>query len=252
MTVSIAVTAGNSSLQDRAKQLAIQLNLPFVISAQQEYQYLLVLTELHLELQVNQPKPPKPLYVDFIFGQMGHRIKYGGGKGQLIARAVGLQKRKNIRVLDVTAGLGRDAFILATLGCQVTMLERSKIIAALLQDGLLRARALDWVKQLSINLIIADAQEYLLSLASNALPQVIYIDPMFPETKKSALVKKEMRILRDIVGADPDAEQLLSLALDKATQRVVVKRARLAPSIAGHEPSIKISGKSSRYDIYLI
>ncbi len=81
-------------------------------------------------------------------------------------------------------------------------------------------------------------------------PQVIYLDPMFPHRDKSALVKKEMRVFRPLVGDDLDAPALLEAALALATHRVVVKRPRKAPIIDGPKPSHGLEGKSSRYDIY--
>jgi 16S rRNA (guanine1516-N2)-methyltransferase len=81
-------------------------------------------------------------------------------------------------------------------------------------------------------------------------PQVIHLDPMFPHRDKSALVKKEMRLFRPLVGDDDDAPALLAAALALASHRVVVKRARKAPPIAGVAPGYSLEGKSSRYDIY--
>lgn len=193
-----------------------------------------------------------PIYVDFLHGKSAHRRKYGGGKNQLIARAVGATygspTKQPLHVLDVTAGLGQDAFVLACLGCKVHMLERSPIIGALLEDGLKRAKTDLEFKDIVLTLTITDAIEYL--KITKTQYDVIYLDPMFPARTKSALVKKEMRILREIVGEDLDAKELLKLALTKA-KRVVVKRPRLAPIIPGPEPTLKFTGKSSRFDVYL-
>lgn len=247
----IAVMVTMPSLEEAGKRLAAELNIPFTAVADKHYQYLLTLTDQHLELRLNNSKSSKPLYVDLISGKMGHRLKYGGGKGQLIARAVGLTRKKNLSILDVTAGLGRDAFVLASLHCKVIMIERSKIIAALLADGLYRAKTVPWAQELAIDLLVMDANAYLKSLSVENYPDVIYLDPMFPQVKKSALVKKEMRILRDLVGEDLDATELLTCALTKASYRVVVKRARLAPALRGPKPTMAIVGKSSRYDVYV-
>src|SRR3990167_10392125 len=186
----------------------------------------------YLSLQSNEKNAPGAVFVDFINGSLAHRKKYGGGKNQLIAKAVGIKPKTKLSVLDVTAGLGRDAFVLATLGCDVVMCERSQIIFALLQDGLKRAKKESWFCELSLKLIHADAIDYLRRDKSASLqPDVIYIDPMFPEKNKSALVKKEMRVLREVVGDDIDSEKLFQLALTVAKKRVVVKRSALAPTI---------------------
>ena len=69
---------------------------------------------------------------------MAHRRKFGGGRGEAVAKAVGIKKEYLPDVIDATAGLGRDAFVLAALGCHVRMLERHPVVAALLDDGLQR------------------------------------------------------------------------------------------------------------------
>ena len=169
----------------------------------------------------------------------------------MIARAVGVQPGIRPRVLDTTAGLGKDAFVLATLGCEVWMMERHPTVAALLADGLERARTDAEVAPIvaRMHLMPGNAIDQIRAWTAEA-PQVIYLDPMFPHREKSALVKKEMRLFRDLVGDDDDAPALLAAALELATHRVVVKRPRKAPCIEGKAPSYMLEGKSSRFDIY--
>ena len=196
-------------------------------------------------------KAPGPVRVDFVEGAMAHRRQFGGGSGQMIAKAVGVQPGIRPRVLDATAGLGRDAFVLASLGCEMTLIERQPLIAALLEDGLARA---------ALSLEVAPIVAHMYLLTGNAIelmrqwqgepPQVIYLDPMFPHRDKSALVKKEMRLFRPLVGDDLDAPALLAAALALASHRVVVKRPRKAPAIDGVKPGYVLEGKSSRYDVY--
>jgi 16S rRNA (guanine1516-N2)-methyltransferase len=153
-------------------------------------------------------------------------------------------------VIDATAGLGQDAFILSSLGCTVHCLERSPVIAALLQDGIDRfVKATHAPLRLSLTAI--DAMVYLEQLDQTQYPDVIYLDPMFPCRQKSALVKKEMRLLRDMVGEDLDASDLLALSLQRAKKRVVVKRSKLAPMMTEKEPDLVLKGSSSRFDVYL-
>ncbi|WP_160286015.1 class I SAM-dependent methyltransferase [Pseudomonas knackmussii] len=197
------------------------------------------------------PDSPGPVRVDFVEGAAAHRRQFGGGSGQMIAKAVGVQPGVRPHILDATAGLGRDAFVLATLGCEMQLIERQPLIAALLEDGLARA-----ARDLEVAPIAARMQLHqgnaieLMSAWEGEAPQVIYLDPMFPHREKSALVKKEMRLFRPLVGDDMDAPALLQAALKLATHRVVVKRPRKAPIIAGAKPSYSLEGKSSRYDIY--
>lgn len=196
-------------------------------------------------------KSTGPVRVDFLSGAVAHRRQFGGGSGQMIAKAVGIQSGIRPAVLDATAGLGRDAFVLAQLGCEVTLIERHPIIAALLEDGLQRATSDCDVAPLvaRMHLIHKDAISAMQHWEAVA-PQVIYLDPMFPHREKSALVKKEMRLFRPLVGSDDDAPALLEAAMALATHRVVVKRPRIAPAIAGPAPGYSLEGKSSRYDIY--
>ncbi len=217
--------------------------------------YQLTKTNNRLSIQLTNNNAPGPIYVDFLQGVLAHRKKYGGGKNQLIAKAVGIKPKIKLSVLDVTAGLGRDAFVLATLGCDVVMCERSPIIYALLEDGILRANKEEWFRKLSLKLVYADAIHYLETITNTLshthTPDIIYIDPMFPEKTKSALVKKEMRVLREIVGDDVDSEKLFNAALLIAKKRVVVKRSKLAPTLTNQKPDLILKGKSSRFDIYL-
>jgi len=193
------------------------------------------------------------LNVDFLTGKISHRIKYGGGKNQLLAKAIGIKGKFRPNVLDATAGLGVDGFLLATLGCHVTMIEQNKMIYQLLLDGLLRAQQDNKFKDLNINLINNNSILYLEQ--SKKKFDVIYLDPMFPDRKKSALVKKEMRILKEIVGNEQtNSIQLLKTAIAHAVKRVVVKRPKLAPEIYNNtiKPTLSLKGKSSRFDIYIL
>ncbi len=197
--------------------------------------------------------------VDFVQGALAHRERFGGGKGQAIAKAVGLNKPANkgrqLTVIDATAGLARDAFVLATLGCRLTLVEQSPVLVALLQDGIERA-LLSGDGHHAVhnftNLVHADSALYMEHMDADSHPGVIYIDPMYPERKKSALVKKDMQILHKLIGAAQDEQHLLETALQHATQRVVVKRPIHANPVAGIKPSTQISSKKTRYDVYVI
>lgn len=194
---------------------------------------------------------------DFHGSTINYRRRQGGTRSEMIARAVGVKGCKLPSVLDATAGLGLDAFVLAFLGCRVRMLERVSVVHALLQDGL--ARSLDYASRNDtvlasilnrMELILTDADDYLRDLAETQRPDVIYLDPMFPERRKTAAVKKEMQVLHHLVGTDQDADQILAVALTLARERVVVKRPRIADSLSGPKPSLVIEGKRNRYDIY--
>ncbi|MEQ9725530.1 class I SAM-dependent methyltransferase [Pseudomonas sp. WHRI 8822A] len=234
-------------LDGSAQQWAQRLGLPL----EGEAGYALQLGEAGLQLVELGPQAPGPVRVDFVEGAVAHRRQFGGGAGQMIAKAVGIAQGIRPRVLDATAGLGRDAFVLASLGCQVDLIERQPLIGALLEDGLQRAAADAEVAIIvaRMRLLQGNAIE-LMSAWQDGAPQVIYLDPMFPHRDKSALVKKEMRLFRPFVGDDLDAPALLQAALRLASHRVVVKRPRKAPIIEGAKPGYALEGKSSRYDIY--
>lgn len=208
-----------------------------------------------LELHDTHDPRTRPVYVDFVAGKARHRLNYGGGKGQGIAKAIGLHKLKQPSVIDATAGLGRESFVLASLGCRVTLLERNELVHALLADGLLRAEQSgdEAVQEIiaRMTLVAADALAWLATIAEDEQPEVIYLDPMFPQRRKSALVQKEMRFFHEVVGEDVDGGELLAVARRVALKRVVVKRPAGASELAGVKPGFVIRGKTTRYDVYL-
>lgn len=167
---------------------------------------------------------------------------------QPLGRAIG---QKAHTVIDATAGMGHDAFLLACMGYHVLAIERSPLIAALLADGLRRALEDDHIRQvLSDRLTLKHADALEILQQPDITADVVYIDPMFPPKRKSsALPKKELQLLRIAVGNDPDASQLLDIARRVARQRVVVKRSPHAPPL--DKPSTSIRSKLVRYDIYL-
>lgn len=192
------------------------------------------------------------LKIDFVGGAVGFRLRSGEGRGQPLARAIGMKGGARPKIVDATAGMGRDAFFLASLGAEVTLIERSPAIHAALTAAIERARAEsdDFAAIMArMTLIQGDSRQLLPTLR----PEIILVDPMHPERTKSALVKKQMRDLRDIVGPDPDAHQLMETALATATNRVVLKWPLRAAPIAGlRKPSHQILGKTTRYDVFVV
>jgi len=250
--VTVVVVPQETELVEPALRIAAHWGLPCDAGSKARFQ--LQLTAERLQLVDTQERGQGAVYVDFIAGAVAHRRRFGGGRGQTIAKAVGLKGGASPRVLDATGGLGRDAFVLASLGCQVTMLERSVVVAALLQDGLARAASDEeigtWVTA-RMTMLHADALVYLEALSEADFPDVVYLDPMFPHRRKSAQVKKEMRLLQQLLGGDEDADRLLPAALRVAKKRVVVKRPDYAPCLAGMAPTMAITSKKHRYDVYV-
>ena len=261
MQNSLAIACSALGDQHQARALAAELDAPLIAATDPRFitnvPLLLLLDEHGLALQLTGKGAPGPVRAEFVSGKMGFRREHGGGTGQLVARAVGLHKtRTPLHILDATAGLGQDAFILAGLGCRLTLFERHPVIHALLQDGLARAALnADCAPVIARMQLNPGSSIDFLERADTAAPDgaladVIYLDPMFPHQEKTALVKKEMQVFRHLVGHDDDTTQLLGAALTAARYRVVVKRPRKAPAIDGPAPTTRVDGKSSRYDIY--
>jgi 16S rRNA (guanine1516-N2)-methyltransferase len=238
--------------RDTARRLSERYELPLVRQRPSEGYWL----ELGFErlALVTVGKQHGAVYAEFVQGAARHRRQQGGGRGQPVARAIGLKGASVPRVVDATAGLGRDAFVLASLGCQVTLVERSAVAAALLDDALARASVDLDIGEIAarMTLVHADAIDWLTHLEPDARPDVVYVDPMFPETGKSAAAKKDMQAFQHVIGDDLDSPRLLAAALGAARGRVVVKRPRLGAAIEGIPPSAQMDGKSTRFDIYSI
>ncbi len=192
------------------------------------------------------------LRVDFVSGAVAHRLRFGGGRGQALAKAMGLRAGKTPMIVDATAGLGRDAFLLASLGAQVVLIERSEEMHSLLVQGMKRAvqEGGEFREIIGrMTLMKGDAKDLLPELSGEA----ILIDPMHPPRNNSALVKRELRQVREIVGTDDDACDLVRVALETARNRVVLKWPAKADPINGiRSCSHKILGKSTRYDVFMV
>lgn len=229
---------------DYASHLANRLGASLHTTPPAEAEFLLWLTASGLAIQPNQPDAPAPLQVDFVTGKAAWRR----GQGELIVKAVKLRGKSGVTVLDATAGLGRDGFVLASHGFKVVLLERDPVIHALLEDGLKRASTDEDIRTSTdcIELHHAD----LLDWQPTERPEVVYLDPMFPQRQKSAKVKKEMVIFQQLLDPTVDEEQLLNRALQLAGVKVVVKRPIKAAALAGRRPTAQIKGRSIRFDIY--
>lgn len=249
----LAVLCTDPDSQRMAKSLGKKLSLPLAKSLEENYELFLLAEPQGLSLQLKATPMPGPVQVDFVGGNLGHRRKFGLSRQQIFAKAIGIKNRP-LKVIDATAGLGRDTFFLACLGCDVRAIEKNPVLMALLQDGYQRGLNSSEVGKIladKVRLIHADAIEYLKNIKKSERPDVIYIDPMFPEKKKTALSPKEMQTLQALLGTDQDPLTLLEAALGAATSRVIVKRPLKSKQV---KPGVNHSytGKSVRYDLYLI
>jgi 16S rRNA (guanine1516-N2)-methyltransferase len=252
---NLSISYAHPAQKSAAQAFATEHQLPCQPLHRAQSELTLNFTQMQVELI--DLKKNMNLFVDFIGGSLGHRKKFGGGKGQTIAKAIGIKQGKPIpHVLDATAGLGKDSYVFACLGCPVTLLERSPIVAALVKDGIERASLniefTDIINK-GFKLHNRDALEYILHIDDEHKPDVIYLDPMYPEKKKSASVKKNMQILQKLLGHDQDTNEVLLGAFKKAAKRVVVKRPKGSPQLqAGCSPTLCYESKGTRYDVYIL
>lgn len=254
MNADIPLTISDSTLLNKAEEFCRQGG--FLLSDCRPNQgFELLLDQQGLQLFNHDQAKQKALMVDFVAGANAHRRKFGGGKGQSIAKAVGLKAGYRPAVIDGTAGLGKDAFVLASLGCQVTLVERHPVVRALLMDGLNRAfedpEIGQWMQQ-RMTLSPAKHISELTAGDADKAVDVVYLDPMYPHREKSALVKKDMRTFQSLVGSDTDADALLTPALQLAAKRVVVKRPDYATALAEQSPTMAIATKKNRFDVYVL
>ena len=257
MKISVSSTIKSGTFLQKAENLAIKLDLIFCQDPMEcTTEILLCYTQEGLQLMhldATKNKLTKLLFVDFIHGKNGYRRKNNTTTKQPLAKAVGIKPGYRPTIFDATAGLGGDSFVLATLGCKVTMCERNPIMAELLSNGLQRALGSQETEDIVKNNLTL-LQKNSLSLSGNCMEtfETVYLDPMYPHETGSALNKKEMRIIRMIVGDDLDSADLLECAGKFATKRIVVKRPRLAPPLSDDKISYQLKMKSSRYDVYIL
>jgi 16S rRNA (guanine1516-N2)-methyltransferase len=251
MIGKLAVLLESASDSIAAQQLAQRLNVPLknrLLGDNLTEPFFLCWREGCLKLLDADSLKKGGLSVD-IDTRHGEQKSYPIAKQGALAQAIG---RKTKTVVDATAGWGQDSLCLFRMGYQVTCIERSPVMAELLLDGLNRLATQEWLQKLQLavpRLLTGNAIELLATLTPPS--DCIYLDPMFPpKRKKSALAKKSMIILRDLLGDDLDREQLFNAAIQAATKRVVVKSPDYAEPL-GSQPSESFVGKLVRYDVYL-
>ena len=245
--IGVWAVGEDQAIRRRARALAAELGCPIVAGDATNCELLLVVALDGLELRAAGRGAPRGIRVDWCAGGAARHRLATASRRQPLARAVGLKKGPRA-VIDATTGLGRDALWLATLGCPVVAIERSPVLGVMLRDAWERLEP-GPVRQ-RLRLRIGDAADVLTALAPRERPAVVYLDPMFPPRGKTAKPKKEMCILRRLVGDDADASTLVAVARRVARERVVVKRTPRAPPLAP-DPSLTIRSKLVRFDVYL-
>ena len=256
----IAVAFDRPADRDAADALATQLRLPLAKKFRDPHDLHLTLAEAgegrRLELRVVAEAHPlcggHGVASDLL--KLDVTSPAGRSLRTPVLKAAGVKRgQTRPRVLDVTAGLGEDSWLLAAAGCHVVAVERHPVIHALLADGLRRAAEHD--PETARRITLKPPQDALAALAATGsdaaqdAADVVLIDPMFPGPRKTA-ERKAMAVLRWVAGDDPDADNLLDPALIRAIRRVVVKRPRAAPPLNGHAPTVVHGGRGLRFDVY--
>jgi 16S rRNA (guanine1516-N2)-methyltransferase len=250
-TGNIAILHSDNNPPQAEQQLAQNLNIPVIslesaLNAQETF--FLTWRDGCLKLLDKELLKKGGLSVE-IEARAGEQRSYPAPKDGALAKAIG---RKTKTVVDATTGWGQDSLYMFRMGYEVLCLERSPLMAALLNDGLHRLSQQAWLQTQQLKpprLIMGNAIELLANLPQ--APDCIYLDPMFaPKRKKSALAKKAMQILHDLIGQDEDKDLLFTAALNATAKRVVVKSPDYSEPLGG-KPSESFSGKLVRYDVYL-
>ncbi len=226
--------------ESKIEQISSKYQIPIVtIQQNSSIRFLLDIEDGILKLMESGSVRFRPIYCHS--GSL-QRIS----RRTLLGRAIG---RKAQTVIDATAGLGGDAFLLSRMGYSVLAIERQPVIAALLEDGILRI--LESSDRIKIEFRFADSRKTLFNM--NESPDVIYLDPMYPAGRKSSVaVARPIRILRELAGDDSDIDSLLNASFKFASRRVVIKRPHFAEPLRRDKLSDSVMGKLVRYDLYQV
>ena len=249
-TGKLAVLYQGAEHKQQSQDLAERLSVPFYENVDKECpeSFFLSWREGCLKLLDNELLKKGGLAVD-IEPRNGEQRSWPAPKQDALAHALG---RKTKTVVDATTGWGQDSLHIFRMGYELTCIERSPVMVELLADGFNRLAQLDWMQNLQLQspkLIKGNAIDLMATLDSP--PDCIYLDPMFPpKRKKSALAKKSMVVLRDLLGDDQDKEELFEAAVKATGKKVVVKSPDYAEPLGG-KPSESYHGKLLRYDVYL-
>lgn len=187
------------------------------------------------------------------FTEMSRRVLGGHLQHEMLAKAAKTKcAHEHPVAIDATAGMGEDSFILAACGYEVTMLEKDPVIAALLADALRRAEGDAEIGGIisRMHLIEGDSIAYLGSL--DCPPELVYLDPMFPERKKSGLIGKKLQLIQKLERPCDDERGLLDAALSAHPAKIVIKRPLKCAFLAGKTPGYSLKGKAIRYDCIVL
>lgn len=185
------------------------------------------------------------------FSQERKRLSVGNLQREMLVKACRIKGQEHTDVLDATAGLGEDSILLAASGFAVNLYEYNPIIFALLKDGLLRASAVAELAE-TVGRMTLHEEDSILAMRNLAeAPDVVLLDPMFPQRQKSALVKKKFQLLQRLESPCSDGAELLQAAVDASPKKIVIKRPIKGEYLAGKKPDYSLEGKAIRYDCFV-
>lgn len=250
--MNCTVCPSSGADRHRAQGIATRLGLPFAKRLTEVTTSVVLVIDVERSWLQRVSEPVLgPVTVDFTSSAMLHRRR--AGHNEPIGRAVGVRADRCPTVFDATAGLGRDAFVLADLGCRITLCEQMTPVAHLLEEAVSLAKMSTLQKvQMAAGRMTVTCADSTTSDASGY--DVIYLDPMFPERSKTAAVKKDLatlQALRSDSEQDIDATALLAWAKEQSVPRIVVKRPVKAIVVGSARPSHSIIGKTIRYDVFI-
>lgn len=243
---NLVVRAAAPAFASQARHLAEHLSVPFEQGelTAGEGGLALVFDECGLSLREGA------LCVQADFSTLTARLKTGNVRQELLVKAAKVKHpaAETPTAVDATAGLGKDALLLAAAGFSVHMVEYNPVIAALLRDALRRAASMPQLAPVVARMQLTEADSVAFLASLDCAPDVIVLDPMFPARTKSAAVKKTFQLLHKIEQPCSNEEALLQAALNAHPRKVVIKRPVKGPFLAGVKPSYSLSGKAVRYD----
>ena len=185
--------------------------------------------------------------------RMAPRLRTGNLSRELVVRAARIRgAAAPLTAVDATAGMGEDSLLLAAAGFSVTLFERDPVICALLADALARAAADPALTEAVSHMELRGEDSVAAMPALGFSPDVVLLDPMFPERRKSAAVKKKLQLIQRLERPCDDERGLMAAARAAGPRRVIVKRPAKGPWLAGEKPSYTIAGKAIRYDCYAL
>ena len=244
MTTTLPLVCADPEQMEAARSLATRLGLPLTESAPDDGTPVLVLDGGGLSLRRGA------LSVRGDFAHMLPRLRTQNLRGELLVRAAkGRGAERALRVVDATAGLGEDALLLAAAGHTVRLFEQNPVIAAMLRDALERAARDPALSAVVGRMQLTEGDSVAGLRALDTPPDVVVLDPMFPERKKSGLIGKKLQLLQVLERPCADEEALLQAAIDAAPAKIIIKRPLKGAYLAGRKPGYSLTGKAIRYDV---